>query len=193
MESDPWLERWLPLIAAQATPPRVLELGCGEGRDTLVLLKHGVQDLTALDLSAEAVARCRELPGSPSCMVHDLRRPLPFPDAAYDVVLASLSLHYFRWPQTVAAVEEILRVLVPGGLLLCRVNSTHDIHYGAVGHPELEPHLYQVGDGPKRFFDHTDVQALFGKGWEQVSELETTIHRYSMPKAVWEVVLNKRE
>ena len=189
--ADPWLERWLPLIAAQAPSPRLLELGCGEGRDTRTLLEQGFEHLTALDLSADAVTRCQQLSGNLRCLVHDLRRPLPFKDEVYDVVLASLCLHYFPWPETVAAADEIRRVLVAGGLLLCRVNSTHDLHYGAVGHPELEPRLYQVGDGEKRFFSRADVITLFEQGWHRVSEQELEIHRYAQPKFVWEVVLRK--
>jgi 2-polyprenyl-3-methyl-5-hydroxy-6-metoxy-1,4-benzoquinol methylase len=39
--SDPWLERWLPLIGERAANLPILELGCGGGRDTEVLAAAG--------------------------------------------------------------------------------------------------------------------------------------------------------
>ena len=184
---DPWLERWTAALGSSA--PRLLELGCGDGRDTQVLLDAGIERLTALDLSESAVARCQARSSSLNCLVHDLREPLPFADAMYDVVVASLCLHYFPWPTTQAITAEIRRVLVPGGLLLCRVNSTNDVHYGATGFPELDHHFYQVGAATKRFFDRADLAALFADGWRWVAAEERQIDRYEHPKMVWELAL----
>lgn len=189
MEPDPWLERWTTRIGAQATAPNVLELGCGEGRDTRLLLQAGFRRITALDLSGPAVAQCQTLSDDIRCIQHDLRGPLPLADSSVDVALASLCLHYFSWPDTEAMVLDIRRVLVPGGLLLCRLNSTRDVHYGAAGHPELEPHLYQVNGHPKRFFDRADVDALFDPAWRRIAVQEQQVNRYKQPKTVWEVVL----
>jgi SAM-dependent methyltransferase len=52
--------------------------------------------------------------------VVDLADPLPFPDGAFDDVVASLVLHYLRdWGPTLA---EVRRVLTPGGRLLASVD-----------------------------------------------------------------------
>jgi ubiquinone/menaquinone biosynthesis C-methylase UbiE len=40
----------------------------------------------------------------------------PFADGSFDVVVSFLSLHYLAWPR---AIDEIMRVLTPGGRLLC--------------------------------------------------------------------------
>lgn len=188
MDTDPWLDRWIPSIRRSANLPDILELGCGEGRDTRTLLAAGFDRLTALDRSEPA----RHLSEEVRWLRHDLREPLPFADATYDVVLASLCLHYFAWEQTEAAVREVRRVLRPGGLLLCRVNSVHDVHHGATGFPALGPHFYQVNGRPKRFFDEVDLRRLF-VGWPTVSMQELTIARYEQPKAVWEVILTRPE
>lgn len=186
---DDWLERWISALRSVSVNPNLLELGCGDGRDTQALLDAGLERLTALDLSGSAVARCQARSSSLACLVHDLRDPLPFANGRYDAVVASLSLHYFPWSATQAIAAEISRVLVPGGLLLCRVNSTNDVQYGATGFPELDHHFYQVGEGTKRFFDRADLAALFRDGWTWVSAEERRIDRYQQPKMVWELVL----
>jgi SAM-dependent methyltransferase len=182
--TDPWLERWLPLLAGR----RVLELGCGAGRDTAVLAAAGLE-VVAIDASATAIAKAR--PRVPRAAFHcqDLRAPFPAAKAGCGAVVASLCLHYFPWADTRAAVRRIRQALVPGGILLCRLNSTRDLHFGASGHPRIAANYYRVDGEPKRFFDRATVLRLFGVGWRMVSLEEMSIHRYGKPKVVWEAVL----
>jgi len=107
------------------------------------------------------------------------------------VVVASLSLHYFPWPETVALAARIRDVLVEKGLLLCRLNSTNDHHFGASGHPRIEPDYYLVDGEPKRFFGRAAVAALFANGWQTLQAEERTVDRYEKPKVLWEVVLER--
>ena len=187
--SDPWLERWVHILDS-AQPARVLELGCGGGRDSRFLTDRGL-DLVAGDCSGEALAACHvQAPGALLVKI-DLRKPLPFADASFPVVLASLCLHFFPWSVTVAAMAEIRRCLSPGGFLLARVNSTRDFHPGGAGHEEVEPHLFLGHGGLKRFFDRADVERLIGPEWTVYGLEEATVDRYASPKVVWEFVLEK--
>lgn len=187
---DSWLQPWLPLMARHSAGRPILELGCGSGRDTATLLAHGL-DVVALDLSEEAVAEARLR--APSARIHrqDLQAPFPPEAEGCSVVLASLSLHYFSWPDTLALARRIHQWLPPGGLLVCRLNSTRDVHYGAVGHPEIAPRYYLVDGFPKRFFDADDVTLMFAEGWSTLSCKEGVIGRYEHPKWAWEVVLQR--
>jgi len=92
-------------------------------------------DVTGLDASASMVRLARQrCSGSASFIVADLAQPLDFlADDAFDVIVASLVLHYLRdW---VAPVRELRRVLRPDGRL---VFSTH--------HPALDVRLSRSGD-----------------------------------------------
>lgn len=131
----------------------------------------------------------------PSADFHcqDIRAPFPVGDGSVSVVLASLSLHYFSWPETTALVERIRQVLRPEGVLLCRLNSTNDHHFGASGHPPIAENYYLVDGEPKRFFDRAAVDKLFVRGWRTLSVGEKTIERYAQPKSVWEVILERAE
>ena len=185
---DPWLARWLTLIGERAGGLPVLELGCGGGRDSAVLVAAGLH-VVGVDLSAEAVERARECVPSAEFHCQDIRAPFPLAQAS--VVVASLSLHYFPWPETEALVERIRQLLVPSGILLCRLNSTNDHHFGASGHPRIDDDYYLVDGAPKRFFDRAAVDRLFSPGWRMLSVEERTIDRYDLPKSAWEVVLEK--
>jgi SAM-dependent methyltransferase len=186
--SDPWLDRWLPLIGERAAGLPILELGCGGGRDSEVLAAAGHR-VVGVDLSSAAIAKARERVLSAEFHCQDVRAAFPVVRAG--VVLASLSLHYFPWDETVALVERIRRTLEPNGLLLCRVNSTNDHHHGASGHPAIDENFYLVEGAPKRFFDSAAVDWLFARGWHVLAKEEGVIARYDHPKSVWEVVLEK--
>lgn len=187
---DPWLARWLQLVRARAGGAPVLELGCGSGQDTATLLEAGLS-VVALDLSASAVERARIAAPAADFHIQDLRAPFPASATEVGVIVASLSLHYFTWAETTGLVARIRATLRPGGILLCRLNSVKDHHFGATGHPLIEENYYLVGDMPKRFFDLRAVEALFASGWQVLSLEEQAIERYSKPKVVWEVVLER--
>jgi SAM-dependent methyltransferase len=188
MSDDPWLERWLPIIASKAGDLPILELGCGSGRDTQVLAGAGHR-VVGLDLSASAVEEAAAR--VPNCEFHCQDVRAPFPVQAANVVLASLSLHYFSWLETVALVGRIRDTLRPSGLLLCRFNSTEDHNFGASGHPEIEPNYYLVNGEPKRFFDRAAIEKLFASGWNILELRHQVVDRYSLPKALWEVGLER--
>jgi SAM-dependent methyltransferase len=185
--ADRWLDPWLALVAARAAGQPILELGCGAGRDTEVLAGAG-HLVVALDLSAAQVEAARSRAPSAQLYCQDVRDPFPACAARARVVVASLSLHYFGWDETVALVERIRELLLPAGLLLCRLNSTNDVYYGAVGHPEIEKDYFLVDGRPKRFFDRVTVETLFAAGWRTLSLQEQTVQRYARPKVLWEIV-----
>jgi hypothetical protein len=123
----------------------------------------------------------------------DLRGGMPFPEEAFQVIIANLCLHYFRWQQTQAILERVRGRLRVGGHLLARVNSTRDHYHGAVDHEMVERRCYIVGGILKRFFDREDLRRLFETGWMVRGLEEQVIHCYRKPKVVWEVVAEKSE
>jgi SAM-dependent methyltransferase len=192
MLTDPWLRRWLPLLIERAASDPVLEIGCGHGDDTVVLASAGLRVL-AFDLSRVAAVTTNTRVPSAVVECRDVRQPFPETARRLGAVVASLSLHYFAWAETQTVVERIRAALRPGGILLCRLNSTQDHHFGASGYPELEPNLFLVNGAPKRFFDESSVATLFARGWRQLSLEHFVTRKYVKPKALWEVVLERTE
>ncbi|PRZ07694.1 methyltransferase family protein [Isoptericola sp. CG 20/1183] len=107
-------------LAGDVRGRRVLDVGCGAGPLTAELRARGGM-MTGLDGSPAMVEIARRQLGDDVPLhVADLAAPLPFADAAFDDVVASLVLHYLEdWGGPLA---EIRRVLRPGGRLICSVN-----------------------------------------------------------------------
>lgn len=62
-------------------------------------------------------------------VIFDITKPFPFDDNSFDVVYAQLVLHYFNDQEMSEIIEEIERVLVPGGVFACMVNTIEDPEY----------------------------------------------------------------
>jgi SAM-dependent methyltransferase len=106
-----------PLPAAEgADRARILDAGCGSGRNMVLLARRGA--VSGIELASQSleVARARALgpvvPGS-------LDDPLPFDDAAFDLAVALDVLEHVA--DDGAALRELARVVAPGGRLLVTV------------------------------------------------------------------------
>ncbi len=107
-------------VAADLAPGRALDLGCGEGGDTLGLAALGWQ-VTAVDVSETVLRRVRDralaagLPERISIEQHDLTRTVP--DGTYDLVTAA----YLQSPvdlNRAAVLRAVAHSVAPGGVLL---------------------------------------------------------------------------
>jgi len=184
--NDKWLDRWLPLIKEKCAGESVLEIGCGWGWDTRVLTDAGLS-VIGIDMSDEYLDQAKALVPDATFHLQDMQQGLPNAKK-YSVIIASLSMHYMPWEDTIKMISRVKDSLDPNGLFLCRVNSVNDINYGSVGNPEVDKHYYLVDGKPKRFFDENDMKKLFEGSWNILSLEEHTIDRFEKPKVVWEVI-----
>jgi SAM-dependent methyltransferase len=157
---------------------RVLDAGCGRGRNLAYLLRAGF-DVCAVDQAAGAVEAVRRLaaeaaPALPAAgfRVEPVERT-SFADASFDAVLSSAVLHFARDPEHFdAMLAEMWRVLRPGGLFWARLAT--DIGIEDRVRP-LGGRRFLLPDGTERFL--ADEAMLAGAaarlGGEAVEPLRT--------------------
>jgi ArsR family transcriptional regulator len=159
------VEAALSEVIQAAGPRDLLDIGTGTGR-MLEILGPQVGHALGIDQSREMLAVARvnlERAGLANSIVRlgDMYQ-LPLADACFDAVVIHQVLHYADRPS--AAIAEAARVLRPNGILLCRLNSTKDRHFGAIGHKSIAENFYLVRGAPKRFFDLKSINDLFADG-----------------------------
>lgn len=108
---------------------RVLDAGCGAGRNLPYFLAHGFE-IYAIDADPRAVAAAQALArgageaATGRIVTGELDR-LPWPDGSMDAVVCSAVLHFARDRSHFAdMVGEMWRVLAPGGLFFARLASS---------------------------------------------------------------------
>ncbi len=172
---------------------RILELGSGQGRDTLFFLRSGFE-VCALDYSGpglEAIRQKAEGAGLGSrlkTVEHDVRQPLPFGADGFEGCFAHMLFCMALTRRELAGLaREVWRVLEPGALCVYTVRNVEDPHYGVgVHHGEG---LYEVPGGfVVHFFDRGLVEEL-AAGYK-VCRVEA-FEEGELPRRLWLVTQRK--
>lgn len=187
---DKWLNDFDEIISNCKRP--ILDLGCGSGNNTLYLVNKN-KKVIAADLSSNAILNIiKNFPEIYDTKCFNMLDEFPFKDNCFELVIADLSLHYFRKNDTEKIIEELKRIIYKNGYLIIRVNSINDINHGAGSGLEVEKHLFQTEDGRlKRFFDENDIKKFF-KDFNIVYLKEEIMTRYKLEKKLFRVCMQKK-
>lgn len=175
---------------------KVLDAACGGGRNLVYFLQSGF-DVFGTDAAPHAVEAVRHLaatlaPETPAdnFRVEPVER-MTFPDAFADVVISSAALHFARDDQQFnAMVNEMWRVLRPGGMLFCRLASSIGMEHRV---RPLGGRRFALPDGSDRYLvDEAMLMDLTARlGGALLDPLKTTVVQDQRCMTTW--VLRKGE
>jgi SAM-dependent methyltransferase len=114
VEAEHMIRYWS--AAALAGGRRVLDAGCGLGYGSALLADRGAESVDAVDLSESAVEAARARFGDRARFAVGDVTSLPFEDDSFDLVVCFEVIEHIDEQE--AALDELLRVMAPGGLLL---------------------------------------------------------------------------
>ena len=176
-------------FVARHLPPRrdgvsVLDAGSGAGRHAAFLSREGFRTF-AVDYSREGLAETRAQLQQQGLVAHLAEArlgELPFPDGAFDAVIAYGTIYYADQRGVARHVQELHRVLRPGGSAFVLTRSVHDGRYG-LGERVDRDCFRLSADAPSEvgmtvcFLSEADVRALFAPfsacavdRWEQTQD-----------------------
>jgi len=184
------------LLRGRITPGmRILDAGCGSGRNLVYLLRSGYEVFGA-DSNRNAVEETRRLAASlapalpgDNFRVEDLAE-MSFPDAFADVVLSSAVLHFARDDDHFGAMlRGSWRVLKLGGLFFCRLASSIGIEQ------LIQPiggRRYLLPDGSERYLvdEALLVNLTHELGGQLLDPLKTTVVQNQRSMTTWVVRKN---
>ncbi|MCG7843857.1 MAG: class I SAM-dependent methyltransferase [Methanomassiliicoccales archaeon] len=179
----------------RAGAKEVLELGCGQGRDTWLFARAGCT-VTALDYSESGICQMREratklcLEPNVKCLVQDVRSGIPMSDGSVDAVYSHMFFTMELWEMDIAFIlEECRRVLRPGGLNIFSVRNDHDPHFQKGVHKGED--MWQSPAGfVVHFFSEEKIRRL-AKGYEVVSIVEFDDPAKQYTRKLYDVSLRK--
>jgi len=174
---------------------RVLDAGCGFGRNLIYLLREGYE-VFGVDADARAVEAARRAaaslaPGLPAANFRvEPIEEMSWPDDFSDVVISSAVLHFARDDGHFRAMlRGTWRVLKPGGLLFCRLASSIGIEAQI---RRVTERRCLLPDGSERYL--VDAQ-LLGElttelGGQPADPLKTTVVQNQRAMTTWVVRKN---
>lgn len=169
---------------------KVLDAGCGNGRNSVYMLRSGFL-VHAVDTSAEAVSTIRELAAelAPSLPTDNFRvepiEQLSFTDDVFDGVLCSAVLHFSRDEDHFAAMlRNLWRVLKEGGIFFARLASDIGLEHRV---RPLGGRRFALPDGSQRFLVNEAMllEATAQLSGEFIEPLKTTIVRNARCMTTW--------
>jgi 2-polyprenyl-3-methyl-5-hydroxy-6-metoxy-1,4-benzoquinol methylase len=169
---------------------KVLDAGCGGGRNIVYLLSEGLE-VYAVDQSPEAVQTVRGMAAllAPSLPAENFWvaavEQMPFQDGFADVVICNSVLHFAKDDEHfVAMIAELWRVLKPGGMLFCRLGSTIGMEF-----ERLRGNVFRVGDGQEWLLVNEAMLMRLTRemGGELVDPLKTTVVQNHRCMTTWVV------
>jgi SAM-dependent methyltransferase len=166
-----WIRSSLESFSSNAPSGRCFDLGCGQGRLLLPLMDELHDwEFTGVDLSQSALDLIPASSGRLTLICSDLREFLQS-QADRSVDLALMTEVTFFYPEWGAAVDELARVLRPGGLAFISFRSRY--FYGLMlalnrGLDEVE-RLLARSDGDLRIFGTSDLTMT----WQSSSEIRS--------------------
>jgi tellurite methyltransferase len=145
---------------------RILDAGCGGGRNLPFLLTRGFE-VFAIDEDPAAVNAVRKLAAqlAPKLPQDNIRQGalhvLPWPDGRMDAIVCSAVLHFARdRSHFERMIDEMWRLLAPGGLFFARLASS----IGIESLVEETVGRVRLPDGSERFV--VDERYLLDKTYE---------------------------
>jgi tellurite methyltransferase len=174
---------------------RILDAGCGYGRNIVYLLREGYEVFGA-DSDPRAIAAIREVAASlaPALPAENFRvesiEAMSFQDSFADAALASAVLHFAHDDaQFNAMLLGAWRMLKPGGLFFCRLASSIGIENRI---RRLDGRRHLLPDGSERYLvdEAMLVQLTEQLGAEMLDPLKTTVVQNQRAMTTW--VLRKR-
>lgn len=145
---------------------KVLDIGCGKGRHALLFAQNGFE-VSAIDISASAVEETLQALSAYSAVCHVSRadmRDLPFDDGTFDAVFSYLTINHSDTAGVRKIVNEMHRVLKPGGEVFFTLGSSENPSYKSKKYPMLDKYtLINMEEGPEEGEPHfyADEEILY--------------------------------
>lgn len=164
---------------------KIVDAGCGGGRNLVYLLREGFEVYGA-DGDARAVEAVRRLPGA---VAENFRvepvEAMSFADGFADVVISSAVLHFAKADrQFRAMLEGSWRVLKPGGLFFCRLASSIGLENRV---QRIEGRRFLLPDGSERYLvDEVLLMELTHElGGRLLDPIKTTVVQDQRSMTTW--------
>lgn len=173
---------------------KILELGCGQGRDAIHFTKLGY-DVNALDISPKAIESVEKVKTELGltklqAQIHDIKKPLPFSEEYFDFIYSNLTLQFFDINTLEKIFQNISKTLKKDSFFLFSTKKIGDKYYQFS--LKINENAYANKGIIRYFYDLDTLSKPLSKHFD-IIEFESDEHK-NLDKTVsvwWKVLLKK--
>jgi SAM-dependent methyltransferase len=170
---------------------KLLELRCGQGRDTLFFVSHDL-DVYAIDSSKVAIESLKQIIGEENITIKlrqfDASQGIPFDKKYFDAVYSHMFYNMrFTDVELSLLFIESNRVLKNNGMLYFSVRSDKDAQYNTG--KKMDTNIYEINGFQIRFFTKSQIKFFLSDQFE----IKNVVEDYEEPASLYLVFSYKKE
>jgi tellurite methyltransferase len=173
---------------------KILELGCGQGRDSVFFAKYGY-DVTATDISENAINFVKKIKNESNLknlnlFVHDTKKPFDFLNKKFDLIYSNLALQFFNLSQLDSIFFNISNLMNDDSLFLFSTKKPGDKYFNFGN--KISDHAFEYKGITRFFFDKSELEDVL-KNYFNIIFLQDDKHvNQDGTESVWWKILVKK-
>mgnify|MGYP001183020344 CR=1 FL=1 len=149
----------------------LLELGCGQGRDSLFFTNF-VSNVTSVDISENAINFVKKIKNERNLtnldlFVHDIKKPLNFLDKSFDIVYSNLALQFFDINQLKEIFSNISEIMSNDSFFIFSTKKPGDKYFNFG--KKISENSFQYKDITRYFFEKSEIKHLLEQNFKIIS------------------------
>ena len=149
----------------------LLELGCGQGRDSLFFANF-VSNVTSVDISENAINFVKKTKNERNLtnldlFVHDIKKPLNFLDKSFDMVYSNLALQFFDINQLKEIFSNISEIMSNDSFFIFSTKKPGDKYFNFG--KKISENSFQYKDITRYFFEKSQIKYLLEQNFKIIS------------------------
>jgi len=172
----------------------MLELGCGQGRDSVFFAKLGC-NIVAVDISENAIKFVEKIKYDENLknlqlITHDIQKPLNFQNSKFDMVYSNLSLQFFDLSQLSKIFSNIADIMLPDSFFLFSTKKAGDKYYNFGN--KISDSAFESKGVTRFFFTKSELESLLENFFTIISFEEDKHVNLDNTVSVWWKILVKK-
>lgn len=171
----------------------LLELGCGQGRDSLFFTNF-VSNVTSVDISENAINFVKKIKNERNLtnldlFVHDIKEPLDFLDKSFDMVYSNLALQFFDINQLNEIFSNISKIMSNDSFFMFSTKKPGDKYFNFG--EKISENSFEYKDITRHFFEKSEITHLLEQNFQIISFEEDEHQNLDNTISAWWKILVK--
>tara|TARA_Y100000996_G_scaffold407565_1_gene385320 strand:+ start:665 stop:1336 length:672 start_codon:yes stop_codon:yes gene_type:complete len=170
----------------------ILELGCGQGRDSLFFANFG-HNVIATDISENAINSVKKIKneqniGNLELHLHDSLNPFNFTDLKFELIYSNLALQFFNLKQLSGILSNIKKIMKPNSFFLFSTKKSGDKYFNFGN--KLSENSFEYNGITRFFFNKSELENILKNHFTIISfEADSHVNSDKTESVWWKILV----